>query len=190
MNSGRSLDKTTRSVELFLHELLPQESFKDEWQHLKDTPGRVAKAFFELTEGYYGDVEKVLERDFEESSELICVSNIDFVSLCSHHILPFYGVAHVGYLPGGRVVGLSKIARLVHIYAKRLQVQERLTRQIADTLFEKLDAKGVMVVIQAQHMCMTIRGVKSQNSLTTTSAIRGDIPKEEVLNLIFQGGRR
>ncbi|MEI7547584.1 MAG: GTP cyclohydrolase I FolE [Actinomycetota bacterium] len=143
---------------------------------LLETPSRVARAYGELLAGYGQDPGDHLERQFEvDHDEMVIVKDIPFSSLCEHHMLPFIGRAHVAYIPGaaGRVCGLSKLARLVEGYARRLQVQERLTVQIADDLVNRLGASGAMVVINAEHLCMTIRGVRMPGSTTTTSAVRG-----------------
>jgi GTP cyclohydrolase I len=143
---------------------------------LTETPARVTRSFRELLVGYLEDPGHHLDRQFEvDHDEMVMVRDIPFSSLCEHHLLPFIGKAHVVYVPGdsGRVCGLSKLARLVDGFAKRLQVQERLTVQIADELMKRLDAAGAMVVIEAEHLCMTVRGVAKPGSLTTTSAVRG-----------------
>lgn len=141
---------------------------------LQETPQRVLKAFLEYTEGYKEDPKDHLRKVFDVSHhELVLVKDIEFHSMCEHHFAPFYGVVHVGYLPGQKVTGLSKIARMVEGYAKRFQVQETLTNQIADALEEVLDPRGAMVVIEAKHMCMCGRGIKKTNSKTTTTATRG-----------------
>ena len=141
---------------------------------LKDTPGRVARMYAELFGGLHTDPARHLQRVFEEKyDELVLVRDISFNSMCEHHLLPFMGVAHVGYLPRGKVAGLSKLARVVEEVSHRPQVQERMTHQIADLMEEELQAKGVVVVIEATHTCMTIRGVRKPNSLTVTSAVRG-----------------
>jgi GTP cyclohydrolase I len=139
------------------------------------TPHRVAKAMRYLTSGYEMDIEKVLNGAiFEEAyDEMVIVKDIDFFSMCEHHMLPFYGKAHIAYIPNGKIVGLSKIPRIVEVFARRLQVQERMTREIADTLMEHLDPQGVAVVTEARHMCMMMRGVEKQNSATTASAMLG-----------------
>jgi GTP cyclohydrolase IA len=141
---------------------------------LQETPMRVLKAFLEYTEGYHEDPKKHLEKVFDvDHHELILVKDIEFYSMCEHHFAPFYGVAHVGYIPNEKITGLSKIGRMVEGYAKRFQVQERLTNQIADAMEEILQPKGTMVVVEAKHMCMCSRGVKKANSSTTTTAARG-----------------
>ena len=142
---------------------------------LLDTPKRVAKAYAEMFRGLSEDVGDHLARTFEQSSgELITVTNINFFSVCEHHLLPFHGQAHVAYLPKhGRVVGLSKLARTVEVFARRPQLQERLTDQIADALVEHLDAAGVVVMVEGEHMCMKMRGVKSHDARMTTFARRG-----------------
>ena len=142
---------------------------------LQKTPMRVAKAMQVLTRGYTQDPHKVLtDALFEEKyNQMVIVKDIDFFSMCEHHILPFYGKAHVAYIPNGYITGLSKIARVVDIYSHRLQVQERLTQQIKDCIQETLKPQGVMVVIEAKHMCMQMRGVEKQNSITTTSDFSG-----------------
>lgn len=141
---------------------------------LQETPGRAAKAWLELTSGYGVDVAALLKTfDSDGYDEMVVVGNIPFASLCEHHLLPFTGHAHVVYIPNGRIVGLSKIPRLVDAYSHRLQVQERMTIQIADALQENLDPLGVMVVLEATHMCATLRGVKKAGTVMKTSAIRG-----------------
>ena len=142
---------------------------------LADTPKRVRKAYEFLTRGYRQDIGEVLNKAIfnEKYDEMVLVKNIDFYSLCEHHLLPFYGKVHVAYIPNGKIVGLSKIPRLVEVFARRLQVQERMTQQIADTIDEYLQPNGVAVVSEAFHMCMMMRGVEKQNSSATTSAMHG-----------------
>ena len=158
---------------------------------LLQTPHRVAKALEFLTDGYRQDVEKVLNGAIfsETYSEMVIVKEIDFFSMCEHHMLPFFGRAHVAYIPKGKIVGLSKIPRIVEVFSRRLQVQERLTQQIAQTLFDALNPQGVGVVMEARHMCMMMRGVEKQNSVATTSAMLGTFrddvkTRSEFLNLI------
>ncbi len=143
---------------------------------LKETPARVARAYAELTQGLRQAPEDVLTTTFDIGhDEMVLVRDIELWSMCEHHLVPFTGVAHVGYIPAesGKITGLSKLARLVDVYAKRPQVQERLTTQVADALMEILDARGVIVVIEAEHLCMTMRGVKKAGARTITSAVRG-----------------
>ena len=161
-----------------------------EREGLMKTPMRVAKAMQVLTRGYEMDAHKVLTDALfkEDYSQMVIVKDIDFFSLCEHHMLPFYGKAHVAYIPNGYITGLSKIARVVDIYAHRLQVQERMTQQIKDCIQETLKPLGVMVVIEAKHMCMQMRGIEKQNSITTTSDFSGAFnqakTRQEFMNLI------
>jgi len=142
---------------------------------LLSTPKRVAKAYEFLTRGYQQNIDEVLNKAIfnERYDEMVLVKNIDFYSMCEHHLLPFYGKVHVAYIPNGKIVGLSKIPRIVEVFARRLQVQERMTQQIADTLEKHLQPNGVAVVSEAFHMCMMMRGVEKQNSSATTSAMLG-----------------
>ncbi|HEY4022016.1 MAG TPA: GTP cyclohydrolase I FolE [Pseudonocardiaceae bacterium] len=164
---------------------------------LRETPARVARAYRELFAGLFIDPDSVLAKTFDEGhEELVLVSEIPLFSFCEHHLLPFHGVAHVGYIPNpaGRVTGLSKITRLVDLYARRPQVQERLTSQIADALVRKLDARGVIVVIEAEHLCMSMRGIRKPGARTTTSAVRGTLrssasSRAEAIALIRAGSR-
>lgn len=157
---------------------------------LLKTPMRVAKAMQILTRGYSQDAHKVLTDALfkEDYSQMVIVKNIDFFSLCEHHMLPFYGQVHVAYIPNGYITGLSKIARVVDIYSHRLQVQERMTSQIKECIEETLHPLGVMVVVEASHMCMQMRGVEKQNSITTTSDFSGAFnqakTRQEFMNLI------
>ena len=157
---------------------------------LQKTPMRVAKAMQVLTRGYEMDAHKVLTDALfkEDYSQMVIVKDIDFFSLCEHHILPFYGKVHVAYIPNGYITGLSKIARVVDIYSHRLQVQERMTLQIRQCIEETLHPLGVMVVVEAKHMCMQMRGVEKQNSITTTSDFSGAFnqakTRQEFMNLI------
>ncbi|SDF61131.1 GTP cyclohydrolase I [Blastococcus aurantiacus] len=143
---------------------------------LQETPARVARAYAETFAGLWQDPYEILATTFDENhDELVLVKDIAMYSTCEHHLVPFHGVAHVGYIPGadGRVTGLSKVARLVEVYARRPQVQERLTRQIADALNDVLKPQGVIVVIQAEHLCMAMRGIRKPGTTTVTSAVRG-----------------
>jgi GTP cyclohydrolase IA len=163
-------------AEAAVRELLLAIGEDPERDGLQDTPARVARAYREMFAGLYTDPDTVLNTMFdEEHDELVIVKEIPLYSTCEHHLVSFHGVAHVGYIPGdeGRVTGLSKIARLVDLYAKRPQVQERLTSQIVDALVKKLDPRGAIVVIEAEHLCMAMRGVRKPGAVTTTSAVRG-----------------
>lgn len=158
---------------------------------LLSTPKRVAKSYEFLTSGYKMDVKKVMNNAiFEEKyDEMVIVKNIDFYSLCEHHMLPFYGKVHIAYLPDGKILGLSKFPRVVEVFARRLQVQERMTQQIAETLMQHLKPQGVAVVTEAFHMCMMMRGVEKQNSSATSSSMLGVFREDtrtraEFLNLI------
>lgn len=159
-----------------LYRKLLQEIGEDpEREGLVKTPSRAADAMRYLTRGYEQDVQQVLNNAVftEAYDDMILVKNIEFASLCEHHLLPFIGVCHVGYLPAGKIVGLSKVARLVDVFARRLQVQERLTHQIAHALDESIEPRGVAVVMEARHLCMMIRGVEKQTSKMVTSAVLG-----------------
>ena len=142
---------------------------------LLKTPERVARSYEFLTRGYRQDLEKVVNGAlFEaESDDMVIVRDIEFFSLCEHHMLPFFGKCHVGYIPKKKIIGVSKIARIVDVFARRLQVQERMTKQIAQALMDILDAEGVGVVVEGQHLCMQMRGVEKQHSVMTTSSMRG-----------------
>lgn len=157
-----------------LRELLVAVGEDPDRRGLVDTPGRMARMYQELFEGLFLDPEEVLAVSFEEDhDEMVILREIPFYSMCEHHLLPFHGQAHVGYLPDGRIVGLSKLARAVEIFAKRPQVQERLTTQIAECIERVLGARGVGVVIEAEHLCMTARGIRKPGSRMVTSAMRG-----------------
>ncbi len=164
-----------------------------EREGLQKTPMRVAKAMQMLTRGYTQDAHKVLtDALFKESyDQMVIVKDIEFFSLCEHHMLPFYGKAHVAYIPDGYITGLSKIARVVDVFSHRLQVQERMTQQIKECIDEALHPKGVMVMIEAKHMCMQMRGVEKQNSVTTTTdfcgAFEDQAMRQEFLNLLDRG---
>ncbi|WP_167109163.1 GTP cyclohydrolase I FolE [Amycolatopsis granulosa] len=183
-------------AEKAVRELLEAVGENPDREGLRDTPARVARAYREMFAGLYTDPAAVLERTFDEShEELVLVTDIPMYSTCEHHLVPFHGVAHVGYIPNshGKVTGLSKLARLVDLYAKRPQVQERLTSQIADALVRKLEPRGVIVVVEAEHLCMSMRGIRKPGARTTTSAVRGMLQtsarsRAEALDLIK--GRR
>ncbi len=169
-------EATTRHLETRVYDILEAVGEDPQREGLLKTPERVAKAYQFLTHGYGLDGEGILRSALfaEEYSEMILVKDIEVYSLCEHHMLPFFGKAHVAYIPNGHIVGLSKIPRLVEVYARRLQVQERLTIQIRDCIEKVLQPQGVAVVIEAQHMCMMMRGAEKQNSSTATSAMSGE----------------
>jgi len=162
-------------MEKLIQELLAKLGEDPQREGLEKTPERVSKALRFLTQGYQQDPIEILNRAvFEESyDEMVLVKDIDFYSLCEHHLLPFFGRAHVAYIPNGRIVGLSKMPRMVEMFARRLQVQERLTMQIAHTIEEVLNPRGVGVVVEAIHLCMMMRGVEQQNAFAITSSMRG-----------------
>ena len=158
---------------------------------LKKTPDRAARAFEFMTQGYKKNINDVINGAMFTSNndEMVIVKNIELYSMCEHHLLPFFGQAHIGYIPNGKIIGLSKIARIVDMYARRLQVQENLTREIASTLLDVTGALGVGVVIEAKHLCMMMRGVEKQNSVMKTSCLLGvfrseDVTRKEFLSLI------
>lgn len=181
-------------VEAAVRELLYAIGEDPDRHGLEDTPARVARAYREMFAGLYTDPDSVLNTMFDEQhDELVMIKEIPLYSICEHHLVSFHGVAHVGYIPGddGRVTGLSKIARLVDLYARRPQVQERLTAQVADALMRKLGPRGVIVVIEAEHLCMAMRGVRKPGAITTTSAVRGlfksnQASRAEALELILR----
>lgn len=172
------------------HSVLKQIGENPEREGLLKTPERVAKAMLFLTQGYELDAKAIMKSAVfkEEYSQMVVVKDIEVYSMCEHHMLPFFGKAHVAYIPNGHVVGLSKIPRIVDVFARRLQVQERLTNEIRDCIQDTLNPLGVGIVIECRHLCMSMRGVQKQNSVTTTSAFTGEFLKEktraEFLNLI------
>ncbi len=183
-------------AEAAVRELLLAVGEDPEREGLRDTPGRVARAFAELLAGMRQTPDHVLTTTFEAGhEELVLVRDIELWSMCEHHLVPFTGVAHVGYIPGpqGRITGLSKLARLVDVFSRRPQVQERLTSQIADSLMRIVEPQGAIVVIEAEHLCMTMRGVRKPGAKTITSAIRGTMhhpaTRAEVMALIQHGTR-
>jgi GTP cyclohydrolase I len=181
-------------AEAAVRELLIAVGENPERHGLLDTPSRVARAYREMFAGLYENPDEVLNTTFDEQhDELVLVKDIPMYSTCEHHLVAFHGVAHVGYIPGvdGRVTGLSKLARLVDLYAKRPQVQERLTAQIADALVRKLDPRGAIVIVEAEHLCMAMRGIRKPGATTTTSAVRGQFKtdkasRSEALDLILR----
>jgi len=178
-----------REKEGLIRNLLDRLGEDPNREGLRRTPLRVAKAMDFLTSGYHTTVDEVIKGAIftEDCKEMVVVRGIEFYSMCEHHMLPFFGHAHVGYLPNGKVVGLSKIARVVDVFARRLQVQERLTNQVADALMEALDPHGVAVVIEASHTCMMMRGVQKQNSTTISSAMRGAFQDDARTRAEFMG---
>ena len=176
----RTTEALTKSYRESL-DLLGEDSNRE---GLLKTPERVAKAMQFLTQGYGMDAHSILNsaKFHQEVSEMILVKDIELYSLCEHHMLPFFGKAHIAYIPNGWITGLSKVARVVDVYARRLQVQERLTTQIMHAIKETLNPLGVAVVIEASHLCMMMRGVQKQNSVTTTSAFWGEFEKNETRN--------
>ena len=178
-----------------MRELLIAVGEDPDREGLRETPRRVARAYEEIFAGLYIEPDSVLDKTFnEQHQELVLVKDIPIFSTCEHHLVPFHGMAHVGYIPGlsGQVTGLSKIARVVDLYARRPQVQERLTAQVADAIVRKLEPRGVIVVIEAEHLCMGMRGVRKPGSRTVTSAVRGlfqssPSSRAEALSLIRSG---
>ena len=167
-------------VETLVRELLLEIGEDPQREGLARTPQRVAAALRFLTSGYRIDPVKLINNAIftQQTNSMVIVKNIELYSLCEHHMLPFFGRCHIGYIPSGKVFGVSKLARLVDMYARRLQLQERLTTEIANTLYERLRPLGVMVVIEAEHACMTLRGVKKSGAMTVTSAVLGGFRKD------------
>jgi GTP cyclohydrolase I len=192
MKTGTAVELTTQELYRELLSRLVEDATRD---GLAETPERVEKAMAFLTQGYAMDVRTVLNGAlFEvEYDEMVMVRDVEFYSMCEHHLLPFFGKVHVAYVPSGRVIGLSKIPRLVEMFSRRLQVQERLTTQIADAIAEAIAPQGVGVIVEAQHLCMMMRGVEKQHSATVTSAMRGVFKtqtqtRNEFLSLVRRGG--
>ncbi|TSA24645.1 GTP cyclohydrolase I FolE [bacterium] len=167
--------RENKAVQRVITELLSQMGEDPSREGLLKTPDRVAKMYEFLTKGYREDANAVLSKAVftERYSEMVIVRDIDFFSLCEHHLVPFYGKCHIAYIPNGKIIGLSKLPRVVEVFARRLQVQERLTQQIADTIFSRLKPQGVGVVMEARHLCMMMRGVEQHDSVATTSAMLG-----------------
>jgi len=163
------------------HDILETLGEDTQREGIVKTPERAAKSMQFLTQGYHQDAAQILEAAMfkEDYENMVIIKDIELYSLCEHHILPFFGKAHIAYIPDGHIVGLSKIPRVVDVFARRLQVQERLTKEILDCIYDTLKPKGVAVVIEASHMCMMMRGVQKQNSTTTTSGFRGAFEKME-----------
>ena len=181
----------TQRIEELIHQLLLEIGEDPAREGLLKTPQRVAKAMEFLTSGYRTDVDKLINGAIftQETNSMVIVKNIEVYSMCEHHMLPFFGRCHIGYIPNGRVFGVSKLARLVDMYARRLQIQEGLTEQISRAIMDSIDAKGVGVMIEARHLCMMMRGVEKQNSVMVTSSVVGTFrdsvaTREEFLALI------
>ena len=180
-----------KKIENLTTQLLKEIGEDPSREGLLKTPSRVSKAWSFFSGGYNQDLDKIINNAVfnEDATDMVVVRDVEFFSLCEHHLIPFFGRAHVAYLPNGKVVGLSKIPRIIDMFSRRLQVQERLTRQIAETVKEILDPIGVAVIMEGQHMCMQMRGVEKQNSLTTTSSMLGkfresDRTRSEFLSII------
>ncbi|MFI5655557.1 GTP cyclohydrolase I FolE [Streptomyces anulatus] len=181
-----------KRAEAAVRELLIAVGEDPDREGLRETPRRVARAYKEILAGLRQEPEDVLTTTFDLGhDEMVLVKDIEIMSLCEHHLLPFHGVAHVGYIPAdtGKITGLSKLARLVDVFARRPQVQERLTTQVADSLMRILEARGAIVVIEAEHMCMSVRGIRKPGAKTTTSAVRGQLrdasTRAEAMSLIL-----
>ncbi|KQX09232.1 GTP cyclohydrolase I [Streptomyces sp. Root431] len=189
---GRIGEFDEKRAENAVRELLIAVGEDPDREGLRETPARVARAYKEMFAGLWQKPEDVLTTTFDLGhDEMVLVKDIEIVSQCEHHLLPFHGVAHIGYIPAdsGKITGLSKLARLVDVFARRPQVQERLTTQIADSLMRILDARGAIVVIEAEHMCMSVRGIRKPGAKTTTSAVRGQLrdatTRAEAMSLIL-----
>ena len=191
----QELEERTDRLAALSRQILTELGEDADRDGLQETPVRVAKALQALTRGYHQDPKAVLRAaTFEDDySQMVIVKDIEFYSLCEHHMLPFFGKVHIAYIPNGHITGLSKLARIVDIFSRRLQVQERLTRQIKDCIEEALHPLGVMVVIEARHLCMQMRGVQKQNAITTTSDFCGAFERQstrsEFLELIHHEGK-
>ena len=186
MSNKETLEQLTKA-------LLENIGENPDREGLIKTPTRVAKAWEFFSRGYNQNIDDIINGAIfnEDAKDMVIVRDIEFFSLCEHHLLPFFGKAHVGYIPNGKVIGLSKIPRIIDMYSRRLQVQERLTSQVADKLMQALDPRGALVVIEAEHLCMSMRGVQKPGSLTLTSAVRGlflrDATRAEALQLLGIG---
>ena len=185
------MEPNADKMESLVRQLLVELGEDPTREGLRDTPKRVAKSLLFLTNGYRTDVEHVINKALftQDTSSMVIVKDIEVYSLCEHHLLPFYGRCHIGYIPNGKVFGVSKLARIVDLYARRLQLQERLTEQVSRTVMDEVDAKGVGVMIEARHLCMMMRGVEKQNSTMVTSSVLGIFrdnlaTREEFLNLV------
>lgn len=194
--SSQPVNRVDRArIEAAVREILVAIGEDPDREGLRETPARVARSYEEIFSGLRSDPQKVLTTVFDEGhEEMVIVREIPLYSMCEHHLVPWHGVAHVGYIPNesGQITGLSKLARLVDLYAKRPQVQERLTSQVADALVEGLNPRGVIVVVEAEHLCMSMRGVRKPGSRTVTSAVRGllqtsSATRAEAMGLILRG---
>ena len=186
MNDNFNIDTLpiTEEIKVNFSKIIDLLGEDNQREGLEKTPMRAAKAMKFLTEGYEKDPKQILQSAMfsEDYNEMVIVKDIELYSLCEHHMLPFFGKAHIAYIPNGKIVGLSKIPRIVDVFSRRLQVQERLTEQILDCINDTLKPKGVAVVIEAYHMCMMMRGVQKQNSTTTTSGFRGTFKETDTRN--------
>ena len=185
------MEPNLQKIESLVHQLLTELGEDPRREGLVDTPRRVAKSLAFLTHGYRANLEEVINQALftQDTSSMVIVKDIELYSLCEHHMLPFFGRCHIGYIPDGKVFGVSKLARLVDMYARRLQLQERLTEQISRVVMEEIGAKGVGVMIEARHLCMMMRGVEKQNSTMVTSSVLGVFrdhlaTREEFLSLV------
>jgi GTP cyclohydrolase I len=185
------MEPNLAKIEKLVRELLVELGEDPKREGLLDTPKRVAKAFAFLTHGYRADLDQVINKALftQDTSSMVIVKDIEVYSMCEHHMLPFFGRCHIGYIPDGKVFGVSKLARIVDMYARRLQLQERLTEQISRVVMEEIGAKGVGVMIEARHLCMMMRGVEKQNSVMVTSSVLGVFrdhlaTRDEFLSLI------
>jgi GTP cyclohydrolase I len=189
--NGFAGDIDSARIEAAVREILLAVGEDPDREGLRETPSRVARMYAELFSGLNKDPRQLLQKTFTQKyDEMVLVKDIRFESTCEHHLMPFMGKAHIAYLPNGKIVGLSKLARVVEVLARRPQVQERMTTELADLLMQELDAKGVAVVLEAMHTCMTIRGVRRTESLCTTSAMRGgfkdnQLTRSELMALIY-----
>ena len=174
-------EENLKELEIIIKKLLDKIGEDSSREGLLKTPKRVAKSWEFLTKGYHTNIKEVVNGAIfhEKYDEMVTINNIDFYSICEHHLIPFFGKAHVAYIPDGKVVGLSKVPRIIEVFSRRLQLQERMTQQIANTLNDVLSPKGVAVVLEAQHMCMQMRGVEKQNSHATTSFMTGLFREDE-----------
>ena len=184
-------EKSKENIKELIKKLLLEIGENPKREGLLNTPHRVAKAWGFLSKGYKQDISALINNAIfkEEYDQMVLVKDIEFYSMCEHHLLPFFGYAHIAYIPDGKIIGLSKIPRILDMFARRLQVQERMTQEVADMLNDKLNPKGVAVILEAQHMCMQMRGVEKKNSYMSTSAMHGifrddDKTRKEFLDII------